>query len=205
MIKIKSSSGNLRIGIFGGTFDPPHIGHLIIAEQAREQLGLDKVLFIPAYVPPHKKHGASANPRQRLTMTRLATKGSRALIVSSIEVQRKGVSYTIDTVRELQKQYPDAEIFLIMGGDNFKLIETWKSSQEILQNVKVAIYRRSHHGTTRVKTLHKGVVELKGIFLEISSTIIRQRVHRGESIRYLVPAAVHSYIRANNLYGPSEH
>ena len=195
----------LRIAIFGGTFDPPHIGHLIVAEQAREQLDLDRVIFIPAFVPPHKKHGAIANPRERLTMTRLATKGSKAFFVSSMEVQRKGVSYTIDTVRELRNQYPDAEIFLIMGGDNFKLIETWKSSQEILRIVKIAIYRRSNHGRKRLRKPHKGVVELKGVFLDISSTIIRQRVHRGESIRYLVPAEVHSYIRANKLYQPPEH
>jgi nicotinate-nucleotide adenylyltransferase len=190
----------LRIAIFGGTFDPPHVGHLIIAEQAREQLGLDRVIFIPAFVPPHKKHGAIANPHERLTMTRLATKGSKAFVVSSMEVQRKGVSYTIDTVRELQNQHPDAEIFLIMGGDNFKLIETWKSSQEILRNTTIAIYRRSDHVRKRLGNPHKGVVELKGVFLDISSTIIRQRVHRGESIQYLVPSAVHSYIRANKLY-----
>lgn len=190
----------LRIAIFGGTFDPPHVGHLIIAEQAREQLGLDRVIFIPAFVPPHKKHGAIANPRERLTMTRLATRDSKAFVVSSMEVQRKGVSYTIDTVRELQKQFPDAEIFLIMGGDNFKLIETWKSSQEILRNTKIAIYRRASHGRKRLTKPHKGVVELKGVFLDISSTIIRQRVHRGESIQYLVPAAVHSFIRASKLY-----
>jgi nicotinate-nucleotide adenylyltransferase len=190
----------LRIAIFGGTFDPPHLGHLIIAEQAREQLRLDRVLFIPAYVPPHKKHGATASPRQRLTMTRLAAKSSKAFAVSSIEIRRKGVSYTVDTVRELRKQFPGAEIFLVMGGDNFTLIETWKSSKEIFRNVTVAIYRRSRYTATRAKTPDKRVVELKGVLLDISSTIIRQRVHRGESIRYLVPAAVHSYIRANNLY-----
>ena len=190
----------MRIGILGGTFDPPHIGHLVIAEQARDQLCLDVVIFVPAYLPPHKMKGASADAKQRLAMTRMATKNSPNFRVSPVELKRKGVSYTIDTINALREQYPSAKLFVIMGGDNFRQFDTWKSATHIRDMATIVVYERSGVRSKNEHIRQKHLIVLKGAVLDISSTIIRQRVHRGESIQYLVPSAVHSYIRANKLY-----
>ncbi len=197
---MKTRAKSPRIGIFGGTFDPPHIGHLLIAEQAREQLKLDKVLFVPAFQPPHKQDRATANPRQRLAMVRLAVSGSSGFEVTALEYRRRGISYTVDTLRELCGLYPGAQLFLIVGGDNFAGFRTWKSIGEILKLATVVVYKRKHH-RDRMKGLHLTRVKyLEGAFLEISSTLIRERVTRRQSIRYLVPERVLRYIWRNGVY-----
>src|SRR3972149_2485632 len=111
---MKQNKTRKRIGVFGGSFDPPHIGHCIIAATVAEQLRLDKVIFVPAYIPPHKKHRPTSTARHRLAMTRLALRGEERFACSDLEVRRKGVSYTVDTLRSMKKRYSDAELFLII-------------------------------------------------------------------------------------------
>jgi nicotinate-nucleotide adenylyltransferase len=189
-----------RIGILGGTFDPPHVGHLIIAEQACAQLRLDMLLFIPAFLPPHKESGGRADPRQRLKMVRLATSGRPKFGVSSIEMRRKGISYTIDTLHEIEKIYRGATVYLIVGGDNFASFKSWKSVDEIAKLATIVVYKRKplKKETTRPKMAK--LVHLRGALLDISSTMIRDRVKRGESIRFLVPESVRRFIDKNKLY-----
>lgn len=190
-----------RIGIFGGTFDPPHIGHLIIADQARAQLKLDRVLFVPAFIPPHKRRRASAKPADRLKMAKLAVRGNTAFAVSDLELRREGVSYTIDTVREIRQRFPSAAIFLIVGEDNWGEFPTWKSYQEILRLAKVVVYPRRHRRLKRLPQLPTARVHfLPGVLVEISSSEIRQLVRQKGSIRYLVPAEVERYIVTRKLY-----
>ena len=193
-------SRSFRIGIFGGTFDPPHIGHLIIAEQARQQLRLDKVLFVPAYLPPHKTHGTDATARQRLAMLRMAVKGYRGLEVETLEIDRKGTSYTVDTLQALRQTYRRARFFLILGGDNFSQFKTWKSAGEIRRLTQLAVYHREgNHARIRSSSAGSAIV-LGGALLRISSTLVRDKARKGESIRFLVPQAVERYIRRHKLY-----
>jgi nicotinate-nucleotide adenylyltransferase len=189
-----------RIGVFGGTFDPPHMGHLIIADQARAQLHLDKVLFVPAHIPPHKMGKATASPLQRLMMTRKAIRGIPEFEASSIEIGRKGVSYTIDTLRHLKSQYADATIFLIVGGDNFAQLKSWKDVRDILRLSIPVVYDREAKNSRTVQRRPGRRILLQGAALTISSTLIRQRLKSGQSIRFLVPPAVERYIRRHRLY-----
>ncbi|HEY4612761.1 MAG TPA: nicotinate-nucleotide adenylyltransferase [Bacteroidota bacterium] len=190
-----------RIGIFGGTFDPPHVGHLIIAEQARAQVGLDRIYFIPAFLPPHKRKNSSAQPLDRLTMSKLAVRGDKALRVSDIEIRRKGISYTIDTVRGFHRRYPKAELFLIVGEDNYAAFKTWKSYKEILRSARLIVYRRSSQGMIRTsRSSKKRMRLLQGTLLDISSSDVRRHIQERRSIRSIVPAAVERYIRSKKLY-----
>jgi nicotinate-nucleotide adenylyltransferase len=189
-----------RIGIFGGSFDPPHIGHLIIAELAQEQLSLDEVLFVPAFVPPHKAGSHASTALDRLTMIRLAVRGNPLFHVSDIEIRRKGISYTVDTVAALRRRYRGGGLFLIIGGDSLKQFWSWRSPLTILANASLAVYARPGH--ERPAKGHAGVRVhcLAGPLLQISSTDIRKRMAAGKSVRYFVPEAVRSYIRLHRLY-----
>jgi len=197
---MKGRSSILRIGIFGGTFDPPHIGHLIIAEQACQQLHLNRVLFVPAYLPPHKKHGTSATAQHRYFMVKRAIEHSPRFEVTSLELRRRGVSYTIDTLKQLQRMYTNARFYLVVGGDNFSGFRTWKSVREILKLATIVVYKRKTPLGSRKKKYASDVVYLDGATLDVSSTIIRNRVHNGQSIRFLVPHAVEKYIYRHGLY-----
>lgn len=190
-----------RIGIFGGTFDPPHIGHLIIAERARVQLQLDRVFFVPAYFRPHKRRRASATPFDRLKMVHLAVRGNAGFAVSDVELKRRGISYTIDTVQDMRRNYPGAEIFLILGSDNLIEFHTWKSYRKLLELTKLIVYPRGEHRMQRPSQLRKArMYLLRGMLFDISSSAIRQLVRTKSSIRYLVPAEVERYIVSRKLY-----
>jgi nicotinate-nucleotide adenylyltransferase len=141
-----------RIGVFGGTFDPPHVGHLIIAAQAVEQLGLDMVYFVPAFLPPHKRKGATALPSQRIVMLKKAVAGTARFVVSSLEIQRKGVSYTIDTLRDIRAMHERAKLFLIVGGDNYRQFRKWRSVQEIRKQATVVVYERGGRKSSATKS-----------------------------------------------------
>lgn len=190
----------MRIGVFGGSFDPPHRGHLKIARTARKQLRLHRILFVPAYVPPHKRRGTTASPTERLAMVRLAVKnkglGFRA---SDIEVKRKGISYTAQTLKRLKRMFPRAEFYLLIGSDNAMTFHTWKSARDIARDATLAIYRRDGGG--QVKHL-RGVrtVALSGRVLDISSSEIRSLIRQGRSVRQFLPAAVLRFIRTRRLY-----
>ena len=195
------SQVNKRIGLFGGTFDPPHIGHLMIAEQARVHKRLDQVIFIPAYVPPHKRKQSSAKPEHRLRMTKLAVRDNRAFSVSDIEIRRGGVSYTIDTVNEYRRRFPRAELFLIIGTDNLRDFKKWKSYKEILRHAKILAYPRAGRSAPNLRTLRKGKVSiLQAELLDISSSAVRTAARKKRSLRYVVPDAVKSYIESKRLY-----
>jgi nicotinate-nucleotide adenylyltransferase len=190
-----------RIGIFGGTFDPPHVGHLIIAESARVQLKLDRVLFVPAYLPPHKRRRASAAPFDRLKMVRLAVRGNAGFVASGMELKRKGISYTIDTVEEVRRRNRGAELFLILGSDNLAEFHTWKSHRELLARTRLIVYSRGKDRMQRPSQLRKARIHfLRGMLLDISSSVIRQLVKTKSSIRYLVPDEVERYILSRKLY-----
>ena len=197
---MKRNRINQRIGIFGGTFDPPHVGHLIIAEQAVGQLRLDKLIFIPAFLPPHKRKGGQANPLQRLRMVRSAIKNYPKFAVSAMEIRRGGISYTIDTLRELQRRYPLARFYLIVGGDNFATLKSWKSVGDILNLASIVVYARSSHRQTKKSPKNRRIIHLRGALLGVSSTMIRERVKRGESIKFLTPETVRHFIERNKLY-----
>ena len=193
-----------RIGIFGGSFDPPHLGHLVIAELACRELKLDVVYLVPAYLPPHKIGISQTTPADRLAMTRLAVRNVRQLAVSDAELRRKGVSYTVDTVRTFRRRFPKAELFLIIGSDSLMQFHSWKSPQRILKEVSLAVYRRP--GWARHKTKHAAgeVLWLHGPIMRVSSTEIRSRVARGKPIHDLVRRNVSDFIMRRGLYRPKE-
>lgn len=188
-----------RIGIFGGSFDPPHIGHLVIAKAAMRQLRLDRVLFVPASVPPHKRGGTSASPRERLAMVRLALKGNSHFAVSDLEIKRKGISFTAVTLKALQRRFPNAEFCLLVGSDNAKHFHTWKSPDEIARYASIAIYKRKRGGVLRKKYRAK-VFRLKGPVLDISSSGIRKMIAEHRPVRRLLPPTVLRFIVSKHLY-----
>lgn len=187
----------LRIGIIGGTFNPPHFGHLILAEEAVRQLKLDRVIFIPSFVPPHKKVRQN-NPQSRYRMVVLSCKGNPAFEASRIEIDRGSVSYSVDTLSLLKKKYGDkADFFFIIGSDWLKSLAKWKNIKEILRLARFAIAVRQGF---RLRNLRKEMVVINMPLIGISSTDIRRRVKNSASIRYLVPEAVGKLIKKNRLY-----
>lgn len=197
-----------RIGILGGTFDPPHIGHLWLATMAGDAIGLDRVLFMPAAQPPHKRINGMTSATDRLIMTRLAIAGDDAFELTSIEMERPGPSFTIDSVDELQRAYgTDAELFLIMAADSLAQIDTWREPDALLERIEwvvgprpgVALPDRSaleDRFGARTSRIHL----LNGPSLDVSSTQIRERVAAGHAIRYLVPRGVEELITERGLY-----
>lgn len=192
---------SLRIGIFGGTFDPIHLGHLLLAELTRGVLGLDRVVFVPARVPPHKG-GACAPPEQRLEMAGLATDDNPHFEVSDVEVLREGPSYTVDTLRSLRDSHPaGAEHYLMMGADSARDLESWREHESLLRESTVVVMGRP--GVERQDLpdrIARATRYLSTPLFEISSSEIRRRVRAGETIRYMVVDAVEHYIRSRGLY-----
>jgi nicotinate-nucleotide adenylyltransferase len=218
----------MRIGLFGGTFDPIHFGHLRAVLEVQEGLGLSRVVLIPAALPPHKTRAGVAPAADRLRMIELAVEGEPGLAVSDVEIRREGPSYTIDTVRHFHREMTDAdEIFLIMGLDAFLEIDTWKSFRELLALVFIIVISRPDadgpkpdRGRNQVADFLRGRITtdlaesptgfngpgVRGVrlhavtALDISSRRIRELVRSGRSIRFLVPAAVHDCIQTKGLY-----
>jgi nicotinate-nucleotide adenylyltransferase len=191
----------MKIGVFGGTFDPPHMGHLIVAEHAREELGLDTVLLVPSAISPHKRHDPLSDPVYRLEMVQLALMGQTSLQPSDVEVKRGGVSYTVDTLQQLRRMYPRDEFALFMGLDNLAEFTSWKSPAEILGLASVVgLTRPGFEGGEASVDVMKGVILCRVPAVEISSREIRERVRCGKSIRFLVPRTVESYIYYRKLY-----
>lgn len=189
-----------RLGIFGGTFDPPHLAHLIAGEIAVETYHLDTLLFVPAFIPPHKAEQAISDARHRLAMTRLAIDGNPRFEVSTIEIDRQGKSYTIDTITSLREQPHPEAIYLFIGRDQLEVFGSWHRADDILKIVNVVVLERPS-ASKSASAEHEGSIESLPIpLLEISSTEIRRRIHDGESIRYQVPEAVRSYIEEHKLY-----
>ena len=190
-----------RIGILGGTFDPIHLGHLVMAEQVREKLRLDKVIFIPCANPPHKTKRKLSPSRYRYQMTRLGVEGNSSFLVSDVELKRRGLSYTIDTLKQLKVLYPEREMYFLTGSDVLDEIRTWKEPEQIYKQAKVVIAIRP--GFDRFDPENRFakmsiIVPITGI--DVSSSQIRAKVRKGESIRYLVPPKVKEYINKKKLY-----
>jgi nicotinate-nucleotide adenylyltransferase len=187
------------VGIFGGTFDPIHNGHLITAQSVKELRNLEKIIFIPAYISPHKQHAKASGAQHRLNMLKLAIEKIPFFECSDFEIKQHTISYTIDTLREFKKYYD--KIDLIIGYDNIFQFHTWKEPDEILKLANVVVLKRkSSHPINYVDKYVESAnfVETRGI--EISATDIRNRVHAGLPIYYLVPEKVLEYINKNNLY-----
>ena len=200
---------NNRIGIIGGTFDPIHYGHLFIAQTALNGLNLNKVLFIPARIPPHKRKNVITDADKRVHMLNLAIKSNPKFETSTIEIDRQKTSYTIDTVRELYQHYDkETQFYFVMGSDAFKYIETWKEYKELFKMVKFIVMTRQvlKNGSLDekielfVKEHDAKIIKIEIPFLDISSTIIRERVRAGEPIKYLLPESVEKYVFNNKLY-----
>ncbi|MER3416298.1 MAG: nicotinic acid mononucleotide adenylyltransferase [Gemmataceae bacterium] len=189
----------MRVGVFGGSFDPVHWAHLVIAEQAREQVALDRVLFVPAARPPHKQTQPLSTFAHRATMLRLAIAGHLAFEVSEVEKDRPGPSYTVATLEDLRRCHPEADLFLILGGDSLRDFPNWREPERIASMATLVAAPRPGY---LVQSLPNWVrlQEIQVPLLEISSTDIRKRVASGRSIRYLVPRAVECYIEAHGLY-----
>ena len=195
-----------RTGIFGGTFDPIHIGHLIAATELRHALDLDRVIFIPTGSPPHKGNVTVAPAADRLAMLRLAIGGITEFDVSTIEVDRAGPSYTLDTLLSLRIADPNADLLLLMGEDSLRDLTTWRQPEGILALAEIGVATRpgvNVNLATLAKTLpatrdRVAIVPIPDI--GISSRDIRRRVSKGEPIRFQVPAPVEDHIRRRGLY-----
>ena len=185
----------MRFGILGGTFNPIHWGHLLLAETARDVLALDRVLFIPARQPPHKSAKGLLPGPVRYEMVQLAVRDHPAFVASDIELQRDDVSYSLETVQILSKQLPSAKLFLLIGQDMLSV--RWKGWEELKSLCTLAVAHRPGAAAPR---RGKGLRWLSMPQVEIASSDIRARLKAGRSIRYLVPPAVERYIRQHNLY-----
>lgn len=181
-----------KIAIYGGTFDPVHNAHLILAREAREQLGLEKVIFVPAAISPFRDAPA-ASGEKRLEMLRAAIEGEEACAIDDCELRRSPPSYTIDTVVEIKKREAEAEIFCLIGDDNVPELERWHRFPELQKMVRFVVLERTGRAA-------KHSYEMIRRRIDISATEIRKRVASGQSIRYLVPEAVETIIRQGNLY-----
>lgn len=195
---------NHRIGIMGGTFDPVHIGHLVAAEWAREAGRLDEVWFMPSSQPPHKAPLQGAAPSERAKMVDLAIARHPQFRLETIELRRGGVSYTADTVSELLKRHPDYRFVWIIGGDMVQYLSYWNRIEEIVGRIEFIGLTRPGYPTAPEELPafvreRVSFIEMPG--LDVSSTLIRSRLRRGESIRYLVPDSVCDYIKERRLYG----
>jgi nicotinate-nucleotide adenylyltransferase len=197
----------VRIGILGGTFNPPHLGHLVCAQEAYLQLGLDRVMLMPARIPPHKPVEDEPGVAHRLELCRLAVQGDNDRFeVSDLEAVRPGPSYTVDTLDQLHARAPDSELFLIVGGDIAAGLPRWREPDRVLSLATLAIATRQG---TEPETVDRALAEVRGgdratpfamPEIGVSSTMIRDRVRAGQPIKYLVPDLVASYIDRHGLY-----
>lgn len=196
----------MRIGILGGSFNPPHLGHLVCAQEAYVQLELDQVMLIPAGIPPHKPLEDEPGARRRLKLCRLAVDGDARFQVSDMELVRDGPSYTVDTLLQLHANGPDNDLFLILGGDVAAGLPEWHQPKRVLSLATLAVAKR--RGTPR-GSVEEALIRLDGghrarFFrmprIGISSTLVRERVRGHQPIRYLVPDRVADYISSEGLY-----
>jgi nicotinate-nucleotide adenylyltransferase len=199
-----------RIGLFGGTFDPPHVGHLILASEARYQLALTRMLWVPAADPPHKTGDVITPLEQRLDMLQLAVAGDETFEISRLDIDRPGPHYTLDTLRAARAAFPGSQIILVIGGDSLRDLPAWHQPAEVVGACdEIGVMRRPRDviDLTSLEHLLPGLsVKLHFVdapLLDIASSEIRQRVSRQLPFKYYVPQAVHDYIIARGLYRSS--
>lgn len=191
----------MDIGLFGGSFNPPHVAHRIVAEIARDQFELEEIWWIPNATPPHKPSEDLAEVGHRVAMTRRLASSNPTFRLCDIEVERAGISYTVETVRRLQDQYPDTEFGLIIGTDSLDHFAEWHRPEEIVDRVSLIVYKRP--GSIEAvpdRRFANHVRYVAAPVMEVSGTEIRARRRAGRSIRYLVPEPVYAYIEEHDLY-----
>ena len=193
-----------RVGVLGGSFNPPHLGHLVIASEACYQLGLERVVFVPAADPPHKTVADATPAAVRVEMARLAIAGDERFTVSTVELDR-GLKYTVDMLRALAEEYAGAELVFIMGSDSLLQFETWHEPQAILELCRLAVAVRPGDDERRLDAVAAGLGRRRALVLRtpliaVSSTDLRSRVRMGMPLTYLVPRAVEDYVRRHDLY-----
>jgi nicotinate-nucleotide adenylyltransferase len=201
----------LRLGILGGAFNPPHLGHLILAQEAHSQLGLDTVVFVPFFEPTHRVLEDDPGAEARFTMCEYAVGADARLGVSRIEIDRGGPSYTVDTLRELRERSPADELFLLLGGDQAAALPSWRDPLEVLSLAVVAVAERDtwrrEEVLSALSSLGDDVEERVRFFsmprVDVSSSLVRSRARERLPIRYLVPDKVANYVGAQSLYGAS--
>lgn len=190
-----------KIGIFGGTFDPIHYGHLIAAQSALETLGLDKLIFVPAGRPPHKCRWKISPPAIRFKMVKLGIRGNKKFSASDIELASDCASYTVESLKKIKKLFPASELYLLIGLDQALALSTWRRPEEILKLCQVMVMTRPGYRTAKVEGRWRKMTHLLPVpLIEISASDIRGRTFRGASIEYLVPARVREYIQQQGLY-----
>ena len=195
-----------RLGILGGTFDPPHIAHLVMADQARDQLKLARVFFVPAGQPPHKLDRALSPVEHRVAMTQLAVAGDEGFVISRMDVDRPALHYTADMLALMQAEYPGDELYLLIGSDSLRDLKIWHAPARVVAQARLAVIRRPG-AEPDWRALEASLPEISARVdwvdaprLDISSTDIQRRVRAGLAIRYLVPAPVERYIVEHKLY-----
>jgi nicotinate-nucleotide adenylyltransferase len=187
----------MKVGVFGGLFDPPHIGHLIIAEHVLEEFHLDRILFVPAGNPPHKR---DYSPYEiRYAMTDLAIAENASFAISTIEREMPDKTYTIDVIRALQ-QKSDDELYLLIGSDQWLEMETWKDPEALFRECRIVVMRRSNYEISKDSKFFDRIMISTAPLIDISSTMVRTRIRKGNSVRYLIAPSVQEYITVNNLY-----
>lgn len=200
----------MKVGVFGGTFDPVHLGHLIMAEQCREQAALDQVLFVPAAVPPHKRQQPITSFSHRVEMLTLAISGHPAFRIEELEKDREGPSYTVDTLTQLQQARPGDELFFIIGSDSLADLPIWYQPKRILELATLVVVERADWPLFSSRELLEALQldenfplkyqVVEGPLITISSRDLRKRVAQIRSVRYMVPRAVEAYIADKGLY-----
>lgn len=191
----------MKLGIFGGTFNPIHYGHLINAEIIRSDFNLDRIILVPARQPVHKSLDGNVQAEERYAMAALAVGGAKETEVSRIEIDREEPSYTITTVHGLLELYPGSELSLVIGMDSLAELDGWRESDHLLEHVSVIVMRRSGPGVAPGDAPTTGRIHYaENPLIDISSTYIRDRIRAGKSVRYLLPDAVIDYIHRKGLY-----
>ncbi|MFJ7727016.1 nicotinate-nucleotide adenylyltransferase [Neobacillus sp. NPDC097160] len=186
-----------KVGILGGTFDPPHYGHLLIANEVHSALQLDEIWFMPNHEPPHKKKPESVKDEDRLKMLTLAIAGNPVFAIQPIELERGGPSYTVDTMRMLNTEYSDHQFFFIIGADMIEYLPKWHKVDELVNLVQfVGVDRPSYNRQTDYPVLYVDVPAM-----DVSSSMIRDRMKSGKTVQYLLPDQVIEYIEEKHLYG----
>lgn len=198
----------VRIGLFGGMFDPIHIGHCVLAEHCIEQARLHQCCLIPAHQSPLRERGGYATPYQRWMMTRIVARTNPKLRALDVEIRRKGISYTIDTIEQFQSQHPRAELFLVIGADHVVQFTRWHRWEDILQRVTLCVAPREEidveSAIAELEQCGARILRIDMPRIGVSSSMIRDYCAAGKSIRYLVPEKVYRYIRKHHLYRHSD-
>lgn len=203
---MKRKMASTRLGVLGGTFDPPHYGHLALAENARVQIGLNRVLFVLAGHPPHKPNRPIAPAHHRLAMVKAAIAGNPAFAISRVDLDRPGPHYTVDMLALLRQEHPEAELFFLLGGDSLEQLLTWRDPAGILIQAQLAVMNRPGYkpDLEAIEQLLPGIrertVRLDTPYLDLAASDLRRRAGLGLPLHYLVPPAVETYICQHNLY-----